>query len=79
MDVRVYVWNSKESLYLSFECFELDDHIVNCSLGNVAGRIGTARDLIAVQLCRASECLGCLESCREVAGAGNVGAVLLLQ
>jgi hypothetical protein len=47
--------------------FELDHHKVNCLLGNVAGVIGTARDLIAVQLRRASECLGCLESCREIA------------
>jgi hypothetical protein len=58
MDIQLmYVWNSKKILYLSFESFELDDHIVNCLLGNVAGVIGTARDLIAVQLRRTSECL----------------------
>jgi hypothetical protein len=52
----------ERALVPSFECFELDDYIDNCGLlGNVAGRIG-ARDLIAVQLRQASECLGCLES-----------------
>jgi hypothetical protein len=66
MDVRMYVWNWKEPLYLSFECFELDDHIVNCLLDNVAGMIGTARDLIAVQLRRVSERLCCLESCSRI-------------
>jgi hypothetical protein len=67
MDIQLmYVWNSKKFLYLSFESFELDDHIVNCLLGNMAGVIGTARDLIAVQLRRASECLDCLESCNRI-------------
>jgi hypothetical protein len=62
MDVWLYTWSSKESLYLSFKCFELADHIVNCLLDNVAGVIGTARDVVVVEVRRVSECLNCLET-----------------